>query len=348
MTVRDIMCFSPGIVAEYHAGKGLPQRAEIPVNGKPVLVRDYRVERLGDDAMIVLQGRSPYAGVDWPASDSAITPKMAALLDTNDAWVASYTHQLDMHGHTGLNALNLVCLDGSDAALFGHKLLVRTTNLTNHYTTGWLVGSQTDGDGRLQIPGIRYSVRPEVMRESGNFLEISRGIRNRGMVHASSRDVNAALRFTAPEKPEERWLASEVARFERAGEGLKEQQVAERYQELRSGLRRVRTAGLTPREILAFHVFRTGQVEMDAAEYLALVAAEARYFAVNEAEALRRANVPSSGNVVIDDARYTELKLTRAKIADQGTLSPMLVSAGYGEATQDMTRQLWREGRYDR
>ena len=203
---------------------------ELPRNGKLIVIVSYKVQDNGNgDYQAVLQGEKPFVEMNWPRQDGTITPGMLSLLvpqavvrplnaDNTYVWTNSnpnYSEGLRRlrWGFRGRERPYLISYWGPEAGL-------------SYW--GALLGSVAEGGDRLKIDGIDYFVQPEVALRGKNLWEMGLYAQDNGMIHSLSPAVNAAAKFTMPERPDGKWVRSEVERS-----GLNERQVKDGYNQLR-------------------------------------------------------------------------------------------------------------------
>ena len=208
---------------------------ELPRNGKPIVIVSYMVQDRGNgNYKAVLQGEKPFVEMNWPRQDGTITPEMLSLLvpqamvrplnaDNTYVWTDSNPNYSE-----GLRRLRWV---------FGGRVRPGLGSVGGPEVRvsggGALLGSAAEGGDRLQIDGIDYFVQPEVALRGKNLWEMGLYAQDNGMIHSLSPAVIAAAKFTMPERPDRKWVRSEVERFEANKAGLKERDVQDRYKQLR-------------------------------------------------------------------------------------------------------------------
>lgn len=208
---------------------------ELPRNGKPILITNYKVQDRGNgNYQAVLQGDKSFAEIDWLRQNGTITPEMLNLLLPQDAvgsLNANNTYVWTDSNHNYSEGLRR--LRWGFGVLEGPGLVSDGGPGGRGSGRGALLGSTAEGGDRLKINGIDGYVQPEVALRGNNLWEIRLYAQDNGMIHSLSPAVNTAARFTMPERPDKQWVRDEVERFEKNKVGLKERQVEARYRQLR-------------------------------------------------------------------------------------------------------------------
>ncbi|MBI2547405.1 MAG: hypothetical protein HYW23_03085 [Candidatus Aenigmarchaeota archaeon] len=209
--------------------------AELPRNGKPLLIVSYTVQGKGDgDYQAVLQGEKPFVETDWLRQNGTITPEMLKLLVPKNAvgpLNAGNIYVWTDPNHNYSEGLRMLRWDFRDR---GRPFLYSNREPEGRGSIwGVLLGSVAEGGGRLKIDGVDYYVQPEITLRGKNLWEMRVYAQDNGMIHSLSPAVNAAARFTRAEDPDKGWVRSEVERFEKNRTDLKEVHVEDMYRQLR-------------------------------------------------------------------------------------------------------------------
>ncbi len=209
--------------------------AELPRNGKPIVIVSYKVQDSGNgNYQAVLQGKKPFVEIDWRRQNGTITSDMLNLLVPQD--VVRPLNADNTYVWTGSNPNYSEDLRRLlwDFGVRGWPILISIWVPEGRGSYGGtLLGSATEGGDRLKIDGIDYFVQPEVGLRGKNLWEMRLYSQDNGMIHFLSPTVHTVARFTRAERPDRKWVRSEVERSEKNKAGLKERQVEDGYKQLR-------------------------------------------------------------------------------------------------------------------
>ena len=223
--------------------------AELPKQGKPILISSYKISDRGDNNYIIdLKGlQNSFVQVDLPIGGGP-SPDFAMILGVDvDTHVCT---GLDSRPWEGLRTVHFYFRNQEKQILD----LARDPWAKEPYWS-FMFGSVDEGEGRLRIPGVSCYVDPYVWSGERDFFETVLSLQGSDLQILSGADVNRVGRFVYPRGPSNEWLQDELERFKRNREDMDRDQLLERLKQLRTGFHdRV----IRSREILAWPFSRVG------------------------------------------------------------------------------------------
>jgi hypothetical protein len=219
--------------------------AELPREGKPILISDYKViDRGYRDYSIDLSGlRNPFVQVNQSIGGK-LSPDLAKLLGVD---VGTYLCTgSDAKFWEGLRTVHFYVKDRAKPTLD----LARDPTSGPYYWK-YLFGSVKEGDGRIGIPGVSCYVVPHVWEGTKDWFETALSTYGGDLSILSAPDVSATLNFVYLKNLDNDWLESEYRRFRGYGERLSRDEIAEKFRSLQSDLE---PSVIRTRELLAWPI----------------------------------------------------------------------------------------------